>query len=162
MLVKNLIFIRKVNHAGSLTLNFFKYQIGLAHNPYGIQFPTGGSIESLLSTVAPGHSQNQGGHHDRLHATPSGHSSNHRGGEEGGSSLHHQGGQGFLDKEHEREILERERSSRYSRPEIIHPLDLKQAPTRLVISSLWDEIVIVVWTHFRAKWKSLVNCDVTS
>ena len=127
------------SNAVSEIINFFN-QIGLAHNPYGIQFPTGGSIESLLSTVAPGHSQSQAGHHDRLHATPGGHSSNHRGGEEGGAagtgSLHNQGGQGFLDKEHEREILERERSSRHSRPEIIHPLDLKQAPNRLVISPL--------------------------
>ena len=35
------------------------------------------------------------------------------------------GGNGFLDKEHEREILERERNSRSARPEIIHPLDLQ-------------------------------------
>ena len=90
------------------------FQIGLAHNPYGIQFPSGASIsvESLLSTVHGGGSANGNGGSDRLHSSAQ---DSHNGG----------GGNGFLDKEHEREILERERNSRSSRPEIIHPLDLQ-------------------------------------
>ena len=68
---------------------FFK--IGLAHGPYGIQFPTGVSVESLLNSASSSPPTVQ-----------------------------------FLDKEHEREIVERERNRGRGRPEILHPLDLQQ------------------------------------